>query len=40
MTEQQPRPSVPERPLLSGARVWLRPVEERDLPAYVADGDG
>ena len=29
-------PPVPERPLLRGERVWLRPMEERDLPAYVA----
>ena len=36
MTETQPRPSVPDRPLLRGERVWLRPLEERDLPAYVA----
>ncbi|HEY7331577.1 MAG TPA: GNAT family protein [Candidatus Limnocylindria bacterium] len=34
MTES--RPPVPERPLLSGDRVWLRPLEERDMPAYVA----
>jgi [ribosomal protein S5]-alanine N-acetyltransferase len=27
---------IPERPLLRGERVWLRPLEERDLPAYVA----
>jgi RimJ/RimL family protein N-acetyltransferase len=30
------RPPIPERPLLHGERVWLRPLEERDLPAYVA----
>jgi ribosomal-protein-alanine N-acetyltransferase len=30
------RPPVPDRPLLRGERVWLRPLEERDLPAYVA----
>jgi len=29
-------PPVPERPLLHGDRVWLRPLEGRDLPAYVA----
>ncbi|MEO8251084.1 MAG: GNAT family protein [Chloroflexota bacterium] len=29
-------PPIPERPLLHGERVWLRPMEERDLPAYVA----
>jgi RimJ/RimL family protein N-acetyltransferase len=27
---------IPERPLLRGERVWLRPLEERDMPAYVA----
>lgn len=26
----------PDRPLIRGERVWLRPLEERDLPAYVA----
>ncbi len=35
MTEQ-PSPPVPERPLLRGERVWLRPLEARDMPAYVA----
>jgi len=30
------RPSIPDRPLLRGERVWLRPLERRDLPAYVA----
>jgi RimJ/RimL family protein N-acetyltransferase len=30
------RPPVPDRPLLGGERVWLRPLERRDLPAYVA----
>lgn len=30
------RPPVPERPLLRGERVWLRPLEEGDMPAYVA----
>ena len=29
-------PPIPERPLLRGERVWLRPLEERDMPAYVA----
>jgi RimJ/RimL family protein N-acetyltransferase len=29
-------PVIPDRPLLHGERVWLRPMEERDLPAYVA----
>lgn len=28
--------AIPPRPLLHGERVWLRPLEERDLPAYVA----
>jgi RimJ/RimL family protein N-acetyltransferase len=28
--------TVPQRPLLRGERVWLRPLEERDMPAYVA----
>ena len=27
---------VTDRPLLRGEKVWLRPLEERDLPAYVA----
>jgi RimJ/RimL family protein N-acetyltransferase len=27
---------IPERPLLRGRKVWLRPLEERDLRAYVA----
>lgn len=27
---------VPDRPMLRGERIWLRPLEERDLPAYVA----
>jgi RimJ/RimL family protein N-acetyltransferase len=31
-----PRPPIPDRPLLRGEKVWLRPVEERDLPAIVA----
>ena len=34
--EQEASVPVPERPLLRGARVWLRPLEERDLPAYLA----
>jgi RimJ/RimL family protein N-acetyltransferase len=33
---EPPRLPIPERPLLRGERVWLRPLEERDLPAYVA----
>lgn len=36
MSEPGELPPVPERPLLRGERVWLRPMEERDLPAYVA----
>ena len=34
MTDQHP--PIPERPLLRGERTWLRPLEERDMPAYVA----
>jgi RimJ/RimL family protein N-acetyltransferase len=34
MTAEQP--PVPARPLVRGERVWLRPLEERDLPAFVA----
>lgn len=30
------RPPIPERPLLHGQKVWLRPLETRDMPAYVA----
>ena len=48
MTADQPRPPagepvelghppVPERPLIRGERIWLRPLEERDLAAYVAN---
>jgi len=33
---EQAGPPVPERPLLRGERVWLRPLEPRDMPAYVA----
>lgn len=29
-------PPIPDRPLIRGERVWLRPLEERDMPAYVA----
>jgi RimJ/RimL family protein N-acetyltransferase len=29
------QPPIPERPLIRTERVWLRPLEERDLPAYV-----
>lgn len=36
MSEPHERPPVPERPLLRGERVWLRPLEARDMPAYVA----
>jgi RimJ/RimL family protein N-acetyltransferase len=30
------RPPIPVSPLLRGERVWLRPLEERDMPAYLA----
>jgi hypothetical protein len=36
MSNEESRTPVPERPLLHGARVWLRPLEARDMPAYVA----
>ena len=36
MSDEAPRPPVPERPLLRGERVWLRPLEPQDMPAYVA----
>jgi RimJ/RimL family protein N-acetyltransferase len=36
MSDEQATPPVPERPLLRGERVWLRPLEARDMPAYVA----
>ena len=36
MSDDESRPPVPERPLLRGEKVWLRPLEERDMPAYVA----
>lgn len=36
MSDDEPRTPVPERPLLHGVRVWLRPLEARDMPAYVA----
>ena len=36
MTDEQQRPPIPERPLLRGERVWLRPLEPRDMAAYVA----
>ncbi|MGZ6255562.1 MAG: hypothetical protein ACXWMB_00920 [Candidatus Limnocylindria bacterium] len=40
MTDEQPTPPIPERPLLRGQRVWLRPLEPRDMPAYVAGTNG
>ena len=36
MTDDATRPPIPDRPLLRGEKVWLRPLEERDLLAYVA----
>jgi RimJ/RimL family protein N-acetyltransferase len=36
MSDEPTRPPIPERPLLRGERTWLRPIEERDLVAYVA----
>jgi len=36
MTTETTQPPVPERPLLRGERVWLRPLEERDMPAFAA----
>ena len=33
---QPDRPPIPERPMIQGERVWLRPLEERDMPAYAA----
>jgi RimJ/RimL family protein N-acetyltransferase len=36
MTKQDDQPPIPARPLLRAERVWLRPVEERDLPAWAA----
>jgi hypothetical protein len=36
VSDETARPPVPERPLLRGERVWLRPLEARDMPAYVA----
>lgn len=30
------RSPIPERPMIQGQRVWLRPLEERDMPAYAA----
>lgn len=31
-----PRAPIPDRPLLRGEKVWLRPLEERDMGAIVA----
>jgi RimJ/RimL family protein N-acetyltransferase len=36
MTNDATLPPIPDRTLLRGERVWLRPLEERDMPAYVA----
>lgn len=39
MTEKDPpsdRPPIPERPMLKSERIWLRPLEDRDMPAYAA----
>jgi RimJ/RimL family protein N-acetyltransferase len=36
VTQEPAPPTVPERPLLRGERIWLRPLEERDMPAFVA----
>lgn len=36
MSEAESSTAIPERPLLRGDRVWLRPLEARDMPAYVA----
>jgi RimJ/RimL family protein N-acetyltransferase len=36
MSDGQATPPIPERPLLRGERVWLRPMEPRDMAAYVA----
>jgi RimJ/RimL family protein N-acetyltransferase len=30
------RAPVPDRPVLRGERIWLRPLEERDMAAYAA----
>lgn len=35
MTDED-RPPIPDHPLIHGERVWLRPLERRDMPAYVA----
>ena len=31
-----PEPIIPDRPLLRGQKVWLRPTDERDIAAFVA----
>ena len=39
MSEPNTEPTrlpIPDRPLLRGEKVWLRPLEERDMPAYAA----
>jgi RimJ/RimL family protein N-acetyltransferase len=37
MSSQDPdRSAIPDRPMLRGERVWLRPLEERDMAAYAA----
>ena len=36
MSDELPTLPIPDRPLLRGEKVWLRPLEERDMPAYVA----
>jgi RimJ/RimL family protein N-acetyltransferase len=36
MSDERATPPIPDRPLLRGERVWLRPLEARDMPAYVA----
>ncbi len=33
---EEPDPGPPSKPMLRGERVWLRPLEPRDLPAYLA----
>jgi RimJ/RimL family protein N-acetyltransferase len=33
---ERDRLPVPDRPMLRGERVWLRPLEGRDMPAYAA----
>ena len=33
---QSDRPQIPERPMLKAERIWLRPLEDRDMPAYAA----